>query len=101
MESLIIVYICSLALNYLLVFAMERLRWSILEGIGQYQTKKYFINIMKKDFTSYLLWLQLMVIIPFYGVIVSLLFYINFNKELSKGRSNRFICLLKTHKGYQ
>lgn len=101
MTALIIGYFCCIVLNYILVYLMEITRWNILNEVWQSQTRMYFEKAMKKDFPSYLLWLQLMVIIPFYGVLISLLFFINFNKELSKGRSNRFICLLKTHKEYQ
>lgn len=85
MMYIITIYLGLIILNYIAVCFMEKLRWDVLEVLNENTRVSYFRRCLQKTHPEYLLWLQGLVIVPFYGLIVSILFIKRYNQNYSEG----------------
>lgn len=93
MVSFILVFLLGLILlNYVAVFITEKVRWGILDTLDIRSKNTYFKRVLQKSYPQYLIHLQIQVLIPLYGVIKGVIFYIKYTKSLNEGNT-KFVSL--------
>ena len=95
MLNFILVYIALVILNYLAVSYMTFVIFKALEGKDE---RVFFERVIGKSPDDFNAWLQLFIVLPFIGVIVSGVFLYKYHSYLEQGHSNYYSLFLTLRK---
>ena len=91
MLNFMFVYIALVILNYIAVGYMTYLIFKALEGKDE---RVFFERVIGKSPYDFTAWLQLFIVLPFVGVIISGIFLYKYHSYLGQGYSNYYSLFL-------
>ena len=91
MLELIFVYIALVILNYIAVGYMTFVIFKALEGKDE---RMFFERVVGKSPDDFTAWLQLFIVLPFVGVIISGIFLYKYHSYLEQGYSDYYSLFL-------
>ena len=91
MVEFLVVYIALVILNYITVSYMTFIIFKALEGKNE---RAFFERVIGKSPDDFTAWLQLFIVLPFAGVIISGVFLYKYHSYLEQGYSNYYSLFL-------
>ena len=91
MLEVILVYIILVILNYISISYMSFIIFKALEGKDE---RVFFERVVGKSPDDFTAWLQLFIVLPFVGVIISGIFLYKYHSYLEQGYSNYYSLFL-------
>ena len=91
MVDFILVYIALVILNYIAVSYMIFVIFKALEGKDE---RVFFERVVGKSPDDFTAWLQLFIVLPFVGVIISGIFLYKYHSYLGQGHSDYYSLFL-------
>ena len=91
MIEIIVMYIALVILNYIAVSYMTFVIFKALEGKNE---RAFFERVIGKSPDDFTAWLQLFIVLPFVGVIISGIFLYKYHSYLEQGHSKYYSLFL-------
>lgn len=95
MIEFILVYIALVIVNYISISYMVYILFKALEGKDK---RVFFERTIGKSPDDFMAWLQLFILLPFVGVIISVVFLYRYHSYLEQGHSNYYSAFLALRK---